>query len=214
MTHSARFLTKFRPANSREGFTLVELLVVIAIIATLMGLLVPTIGAVITSAKKTEAKNDAMQIVNAIRGYYTEYGRYPNINGSSVPPPAPDLIESAANMGKLLDILRAIKSGSNSTLVEDQNPRRIVFLEGKEAKNASAPKSGFSGGVWYDPWGSFYRVMMDTDYNNEVAPQPASGASPALPGTFPLRTGVIAWSHGLSTEKESDNASDLVVSWQ
>src|SRR5439155_9489011 len=63
--------------RSRGAFTLIELLVVIAIIAILVGLLFPAFQAVQNQARKTQAKNDLTQIVNAVNAFYTEYGKYP-----------------------------------------------------------------------------------------------------------------------------------------
>src|SRR5437016_6511712 len=63
--------------RDERGFTLIELLVVIAIIAILIGLLFPAFSAVQNQAKRTQAKNDVTQIVNAVNAYYTEYGQYP-----------------------------------------------------------------------------------------------------------------------------------------
>ena len=63
--------------RSHRAFTLIELLVVIAIIAILIGLLFPAFKAVQDQAKRTQAKNDLTQIVNAVNAFYTEYGKYP-----------------------------------------------------------------------------------------------------------------------------------------
>ena len=63
--------------QTQRAFTLIELLVVIAIIAILIGLLFPAFAAVQNQARKTQAKNDLTQIVNAVNAYYTEYGKYP-----------------------------------------------------------------------------------------------------------------------------------------
>src|SRR6476646_4188508 len=65
-----------RPHHA-NAFTLIELLVVIAIIAILVGLLFPAFKAVQNQAKRTQAKNDLTQIVNAVNAFYTEYGKYP-----------------------------------------------------------------------------------------------------------------------------------------
>src|SRR5713226_5861854 len=63
--------------EGREAFTLIELLVVITIVAILIGLLFPAFRGVQDQAKKTQAKNDLMQIVTAVNAFYTEYGKYP-----------------------------------------------------------------------------------------------------------------------------------------
>src|SRR5437868_12967047 len=66
-----------RRHGQRAAFTLIELLVVIAIIAILIGLLFPAFRAVQDQAKRTQAKNDLTQIVNAVNAFYTDYGKYP-----------------------------------------------------------------------------------------------------------------------------------------
>ena len=64
-------------SHHARAFTLIELLVVIAIIAILIGLLFPAFRAVQDQARRTQAKNDLTQIVNAVNAYYTDYGKYP-----------------------------------------------------------------------------------------------------------------------------------------
>src|SRR5881275_1382949 len=61
----------------RTAFTVIELLVVIVIIAVLIGLAFPVYQGVQNQAKKTQAKNDLVQIVTAVNAFYVEYGRYP-----------------------------------------------------------------------------------------------------------------------------------------
>jgi prepilin-type N-terminal cleavage/methylation domain-containing protein len=56
----------------RHGFTLIELLVVIAVIATLAGLLIPTIGIVRRMANDIKCGNQLQQIAGAIEVYKTE----------------------------------------------------------------------------------------------------------------------------------------------
>ncbi len=63
--------------RAHGAFTLIELLVVIAIIAVLIGLSVPAYQGVQNTARKTQAKNDLVQIVTAVNAFYTEYGKYP-----------------------------------------------------------------------------------------------------------------------------------------
>jgi len=135
-------------ARQFAGFTLIELLVVIAIIGILAGLIFPAAGSAIKSAKKTVAKNQAVQIATAIMAYETEYGHLPPSSGS------PAMIDAA---------LVAILCGSTDPV---NNPRGVSFLD------ASAWKPGKGGtniGVGYcDPFSisSVYHVDMDTNYSS------------------------------------------------
>jgi len=45
------------------------------------------------------------------------------------------------------------------------NPKKIVFLEAKNAKNG---KGGLDGGSMKDPWGEVYKIKLDDDYDNKV----------------------------------------------
>lgn len=203
--------TPVSPSRFRHGFTLIELLTVIAIIAVLMGLLFPVMGKVKESARRTQAKNDALAIVNAVKAYYTEYGKYP-------------LIDSAKSSGKytsstnnqLMNILRANPQGS--TQETQMNPRKIVFLEAGSAKGSGNVQKGGIGtdGIFYDPWGNGYEIWLDQDYDNQIE-QPYTANSGA--GMNPLSTGVIVFSYGKDGEggsgsKDSGAAEDDVISWQ
>src|SRR5437879_4997059 len=97
-----------------SAFTLIELLVVIAIIAILIGLLFPAFRAVQDQAKRTQAKNDLTQIVNAVNAYYTDYGRYPLVTVDTTYGPA------ANPNNTLFSSLRGLDATSN--------PRQIVFI--------------------------------------------------------------------------------------
>ena len=182
-----------------SAFTLIELLVVIAIIAILIGLLFPAFRAVQDQAKRTQAKNDLTQIVNAVNAFYTEYGKYP---------PATDDVVIADN-STLFNVLRAMDPTNN--------PRQIVFISPPYVKDPNNPRSGIgtaaaNTGQYFDPWGTNYVVRIDGDYNNQAA-NPYTADTGAGPAT--LSVGVIAWSLGKDvTQGTNFNASDDVISWQ
>jgi len=222
-----RFLNRIRVSQLRtqsgqqEAFTLIELLVVIAIIAILIGLLFPAFRAVQDQAKRTQAKNDLTQIVNAVNAYYTEYGRYPLpstvTSDTKLPGDQPEY--------QLMHVLRATGVGwddPNGTY--NLNPRRIVFINPPSVKDDSAGnrRSGVSpsDGQYYDPWGAPYAVEIDGNFDNQIAVNPyADPSPPGPPGGTPLRSGVIAWSLGKDQTLGSNNNSnyinsDDVISWQ
>jgi prepilin-type N-terminal cleavage/methylation domain-containing protein len=197
------------------AFTLIELLVVIAIIAILIGLLFPAFRAVQDQAKKTQAKNDLTQIVNAVNAYYTDYGKYPLAAADTTFGPAGSLNDD------LFFTLRAVANGANAGNVA--NPRVIVFISPPYVKDPANPRSGIGTptgtgpGQYYDPWGTPYRVAIDGNYDNQLA-NPYTQDTGAGPAT--LNVGVIAWSAG-KDQKAPDNggpadfnASDDVISWQ
>ena len=147
MTLSHRAAPK-RTSKHPQGFTLIELLVVIAIIAILAGLLFPAGQSAINSAKKTTAKNQAVQIATAITAYETEYGRLPsNTNG---------LLDSG---------LVAILCTTNDT---NNNSRALIFLEATGWKNG---KGGTNSSGFCDPFTAtnVYSVALDTNYANTIS---------------------------------------------
>jgi len=209
-----------------SGFTLVELLTVIAIIAILMGILLPTVAVVKQSAKKAQAKSDAVMIVNAIEAFYTEYGHYPLPD--SVDPGPNDVIFGDSNDGgsytnsQIMDVLRAREAEAGIAADKIVNFRNKVFTEGVVAK-----KEGRYGiqedGTFLDPWGIPYVIAMDTSYSKvtETFMDAYSDATyvtipPEAPG---IRAGAIVYSFGKDGQQgtKGDNrlsGSDDIVSWK
>jgi prepilin-type N-terminal cleavage/methylation domain-containing protein len=138
-----------RSSATASAFTLIELLVVIAIIAVLMGLLFPAAQSAINSAKKTTAKNQAVQIATAITAYETEYGRLPNFTGTNV---------AASNIAMLCTTNDAVN-----------NPRGVLFLE---ATGFKPGKGGTNANGFCDPWSNVYSVALDTNYVNQLSNMP------------------------------------------
>ena len=204
--------------SESRAFTLIELLIVIAIVVILMGLLFPAFRGVQDQAKKTQAKNDLVQIVTAVNAYYTEYGKYPVVAAdNTIYGPA-----SALNDG-LFYTLRAVALGANN--LDAANPRKIVFISPPDVKDSANPRSGIGTqtgtgpGQFFDPWGKPYNIEIDGGYDNTVA-NPYTANAGATPN---LQAGVIAWSLGndgngatlaASGDKNTGTYADDVISWQ
>jgi type II secretory pathway pseudopilin PulG len=215
------------PHPPSGAFTLIELLVVLTIIIILMGLLFPAFRGVQDQAKRTQAKNDLVQIVTAINAYNTEYGKYPVIvaAGSTTDSffgagTAPTGSTSAGSNDLLLDVLRNITGGTNNATVTSLNPRQVVFISPPDVKDTTNPRGGIGkNGQYYDPWGTIYDIVIDTNYDNQITnPYPDTDGSA---GAAPLRAGAIAYSlgkDGVSGTKSPASAnyknSDDVLSWQ
>jgi prepilin-type N-terminal cleavage/methylation domain-containing protein len=203
-----------------SAFTLIELLVVIAIIAILIGLLFPAFRAVQDQAKKTQAKNDLTQIVNAVNAFYTDYGRYPLVTADTIYGPAGSLNDN------VFYTVRAVASGANAG--DAANPRKIVFISPPYVKDSANPRSGIGtttgAGQYYDPWGTPYRIAIDGSYDNNVA-NPYGNPDLGGAGPNPITQGVVAWSlgtdqtlgtngNGVYKNPTTGAQSDDVISWQ
>lgn len=196
---------------SPPGFTLIELLTVIAIIAILMALLFPALKGVQEQAKRAQAKTTIVSIITAARGYYTEYGKQPIPNGDGTSDKT--YLYSDTSIAQLYNILRSKDGDGNSSYVN--NPRQIVFLQGKDARNFTTPKTATDGfandGVLYDPWGYSYEVILDGDYDGMIANPYGSNNA----GASTLQQDVIALSIGKDGKLNTDyKGSDDVISWQ
>ena len=218
--HNPAAMQKFPDRSS--AFTLIELLVVIAIIAILIGLLFPAFRAVQDQAKKTQAKNDLTQIVNAVNAYYTDYGRYPLSTVAETtfgPGGSPATNETLFTELRGCGPCPSPPCGSCPTPAV-LNTRQIVFISPPDVKNSANPRSGIGTaagnlGRYFDPWGTNYVIRIDGDYSNQVA-NPYSANAGATPN---LQLGVIAWSLGTdkaggSGDKNLGTAADDVISWQ
>lgn len=203
----------------REGraFTLIELLVVISVIGVLLGLMFPIYGSVQESARRVQAKNDVVQLANAVNAYYTEYGKYP-ITSPGAGQPATEVTFMTSN-SDLLFTLRAIAQGANAD--NELNPRQIVFIQVPDVKDNNRPRSGIYNGNWYDPWGpqsgkpesGIYHVRIDGSYSGHVT-NPYPGYDGDQWGPPPvINLGVIAWSVA-KTGQTTYELRDQVLSYQ
>src|SRR5213083_896811 len=93
-----------------RGFTLIELLVVIAIIAVLIALLLPAVQQAREAARRTQCKNNLMQLGLALHNYEMAYELLPP---GSINPTGPIRNESKGyHMGWMVQILPYIDQGN------------------------------------------------------------------------------------------------------
>ena len=209
----------FAVANNRakgaSAFTLIEMIVVMLIIATLTALFMGAATNVFDRARRTQAKNDVIQIATAVNAFYTEYGRYPvtvtstatdAFFGSGTTPAG---CTSYGSNVVLLNVLRNITSDPNAVAL---NPRQIVFLSPGGAKNTVPPRGGIAtaDNCYYDPWGSQYAIVIDTNYDNTIT-NPYSDTDGSA-GTRPLRFGAVAYSYGKNGALGGGSASSPYTS--
>lgn len=196
----------------RHGFTLIELLVVIAIIAVLAAMGFGAGSMAINKAKKTKAKKDCIDLVNAIQAYYDDYGHLPEVSGAGSAP-------GVKTESPLMNILVGLD--------KQANPKGVRYYQGPDAKGTSAERS--YDGIYYegnsaqlfDPWrkvsgnaknNRHYFVMLDDDYDQEM--QDPFRANRPLRGKIAL-----AWTTGKDGEYTSGQESnpknrDNVYSWK
>lgn len=116
--------------------------------------------AAIGKARKVTSLATANALESAINNLYAEYGELPDV-GSRVTTNSPAGI-------KLLNILLGFDDKSDNAL----NSRAIKFLAVKEGKNHKNglvfTADGKSAEGLYDPWGSPYTVILDTEYKEHL----------------------------------------------
>lgn len=158
MTPNSYQQPRSKPALTR-AFTLIELLIVIVIIAILATMIFGVGGSLIKKARIAEASNIAVGIANACINFESEYNRMPIPDGSS-----------GDWEGLSDEDLTAILTGKDTT----KNKKEIDFLDGISPADGTPPVGGIdyvtneATPVIYDPWGNFFVVHLDGDYDKQV----------------------------------------------
>jgi prepilin-type N-terminal cleavage/methylation domain-containing protein len=216
--------------NKKSGaFTLIELLTVIAIIGILAAIIIPTVGAVKTSANKAKTRVQFNQWAAGIGLFKQDYGYYPFFSGST--PPTNDAnfdLNNSTTRQRFVEILLGKKVDgtalTNSAQGEPlwQNKRKSSYYSFSDNELVitgttivDAVKDAFGniqmvGVIDYDGNGIIDNAALVTNVRaGETAAESAS--SPNVRPTLPaggVRAGVIFYSPG----KGATN-TDVVVSW-
>ena len=191
------------PTPPKNGFTLIELLVVISIIALLASIAVPTGNIVIRKARIAQAKSHMAGLVLGIKGYQTEYNRFPQVGGGGNNASDVEPIELSSG-NSLLPVLMANPNQTPNEL----NPRNVNFYDPPPAKGNSA---GYTkDGALVDPWTHPYSVVFDSNGDGMVT-IPDDVKLDSDPAT--LTTTVISYSKG-PDNRDGGNKKNYVTTWR
>src|SRR5579871_2318452 len=99
-------------SRRRSGFTLIELLVVIAMISLLLMLLLPAVQRAREAARRTQCKNNLMQIGLALQNYVMAHEVLPPGTVNPTGPIQTAVDETQYHMGWIVQILPFIDQGN------------------------------------------------------------------------------------------------------
>lgn len=214
--------TQLLPSPRQSGFTLIELLVVIAIIGSLAAIVIPTVGAVRTSANNAKTKTQFSQWASAMELFKQEYGFYPDIGQGTTGGGKLDTTKFLANLTG-----RDYRGTQFSGAALERNTKRISFYLVSNGELAAGADGAGTNEI-IDAFGNS-DIMVMTDRNrdgiisgaelnrtnlqvgNTVEGRRSNTVQPNA-ADFPtsgLRVGVAFYSVG-----KGDTARDYVLSWK
>ena len=194
-----------RLVNRQSAFTLIELLVVITIIGILASMAFPVINGVMERARKVKVLSVIKDLQVAIKGYQTEYNRYPSTTTGS-----DTKVQTLAG-----DLISTLLASDSQQAAGKLNPRGIKFIDLQVAKNG---KSGLVGEnadnyALMDEWGNPYTVIMDTNGDEKIENPDVSNQDSKIKSGAPaqLPFGVAVYSFGAD---KKEFTKDDIASWR
>jgi hypothetical protein len=124
-------------------------------------------------ARRTQAKNDVIQIATAVNAFYTEYGRYPVTVTSTLPTllfgsgTTPPDVRITLTTTSFFNVLRNITSDAKCVRIESS--ANCLFVARRRKEHCSNREVGIAtDNRFYDPWGSQYAVLIDHELRQHV----------------------------------------------
>ena len=217
-----------RPAS--RAFTLIELLTVISIIGILAGIMIPTIGGVMTRAKKARSRVTMGQWANGMELYKSEYGFYAPVDGSYASSGGnPYILNSqkfaVAMTGRLIDGTELPASASTSDKVNNVRKQVFYSITQSELDTEKTPPmlhDAFGNteiAVMYDKNGDGLIRVDDVTKAPGVAAVGGGRYTPDVPNDFDLtlgiHAGVVFYSAGAGNADNSEiDESGAIFSWK
>jgi len=138
-----------RRSKPERGFTLLEIIVVLAVLGALAAILTPVVFRFIDDARRTQARDDAIQIALAINRVFKDAGRWPFCKNCQGP--------------------NALQAGDAAILTSNDACTGAAALGTCDTK---APSDGTTGSLWV-----FATSTADSLTNHLIKNTPFSGAA-------------------------------------
>ena len=169
-----------RSPRRQSGFTLIELLVVIGIIAVLLGILIPTIGAVKRAGYTTATQARIRAIAEACERYYQVFEAYPGpqADGQMLPGTAGGAPRYTSSENLVLGLMGGLKPVNPITA--NSQPIYDKALVGKGPQNLST----YSASAWkqYEPFIDAKTAGLDTQGSSAAGWTTWANHSGEIPG--------------------------------